>query len=130
VARKRPYLDIVKAKAILEASQGRERLVVVLGLFNGLRACEMSRHRVRDLEMDKQPPTKWVLGKGTRGGKQRLTPINPTAVGDVEPFVRGRRPEDPVYPGPDGAIDKDWRRAQRRAGFNPVGTHALRRSFG
>ncbi len=35
-----------------------------------------------------------------------------------------------MYPGPYGAIDKDWRRAQRRGGFAPVGTHALRRSFG
>ncbi|MGP8074996.1 MAG: tyrosine-type recombinase/integrase [Thermoplasmata archaeon] len=130
VPRKRPYLEIWKAKAILNAAVGRERLVVVLGLFNGLRACEMSRLRVRDLELDEQPPTVWVLGKGTRGGKPRRIPINPSAYGEIAQFVNGRRPEDPVYPGPYGAIDKDWRRAQRRGGFAPVGTHALRRSFG
>ncbi len=130
VARKRPYLDIGKAKAILKIAEGRERLIVVLGLFNGLRACEISRLHVRDLEMDQRPPTMWVLGKGERGGKPRRIPINPMAYGEIEPFVRGRRPEDPVYPGRYGAIDKDWRRVQRRAGFVPVGTHALRRSFG
>ena len=130
VPRKRPYLEIAKAKAILNAAKGRERLVVVLGLFNGLRVCEMSRLRVRDLELDEQPPTMWVLGKGARGGRPRRIPINPSAYAEIEQFIRGRRPEDPVYPGPFGAIDKDWRRAQRRAGFVPVGTHALRRSFG
>jgi len=130
VPRKRPYLDIAKAKAILAAAEGRERLVVVLGLFNGLRACEMHRLRVRDLELDEQLPTMWVLGKGTRGGKPRRIPINPAACDEIRTFTVGRRPEDPVFPGPFGAIDKDWRRAQRRAGFVPVGTHALRRSFG
>jgi len=130
VPRKRPYLDIGKAKVVLDSAQGRERLVVVLGLFNGLRACEMSRLRVRDLELGEQPPTMWVLGKGTRGGKPRRIPVNPMAYGEIAEFVRGKRPEDPVYPGPYGAIDKDWRRVQRRAGFVPVGTHALRRSFG
>jgi|HubBroStandDraft_1064217.scaffolds.fasta_scaffold82139_2 integrase len=130
VARKRPYLDIGKAKAILKAAEGRERLVVVLGLFNGLRACEMSRLYVRDLEMDERPPTMWVLGKGTRGGKPRRIPINPMAYGEIQRFIVGKRAEDPVFPGPYGAIDKAWRRAQRRAGFVPVGTHALRRSFG
>jgi len=130
VPRKRPYLEISKAKTILNAAKGRERLVMVLGFFNGLRAGEMSRLRVRHLELNEQPPTMWVLGKGMRGGKPRRIPINPSAYAEIEEFVRGRRPEDPVYPGPFGAIDKDWRRAQRRAGFVPVGTHALRRSFG
>ncbi len=80
--------------------------------------------------MDEHPPMMWVLGKGARGGKRRAVPINPMAYGEIEAFVRGKRPEDPVYPRPFGMIDKDWRRAQRRAGFVPVGTHALRRSFG
>lgn len=130
VPRKRPYLDISKARAILNVAQGRERLVVILGLLNGLRACEMARLRVRDLEMDEQPPMMWVLGKGIRGGKPRRIPINPMAYGEIAAFIRGRRSEDSVFPGPYGAIDKVWRAAQRRAGFVPVGTHALRRSFG
>ena len=111
VPRKRPYLEISKAKTILNAAKGRERLVMVLGFFNGLRAGEMSRLRVRHLELNEQPPTMWVLGKGMRGGKPRRIPINPSAYAEIEEFVRGRRPEDPVYPGPLGAIDKDWRRA-------------------
>jgi hypothetical protein len=57
VPRKRPGLDIGKAKAILNVAEGRERLIVVLGLFNGLRACKIARLRVRDLEMNEQPPT-------------------------------------------------------------------------
>lgn len=130
VPRKRPYVEIGRAKAILDKARGRERLVVVLGLMNGLRACEMARLRVRDLEMNEQPPMMWVLGKGSRGGKPRLIPINPMAYGEIAAFIHGRRPEDPVFPGSYGAIDKAWRAAQRRAGFPPVGTHALRRSFG
>jgi len=130
VARKRPYLDLPKARAILSAAVGRERLIVALGLFNGFRACEVSRLKVRDLELDGNPPMVWVLGKGERGGKARRIPVNPMGLAEIEPFLAGKRPEDPVYPGPYGSIDKSWRAAQRRAGFRPVGTHALRRSFG
>ncbi len=130
VPRKRPYLDPSKAKAIISAARGRERLIVVLGLFNGFRACEIYRLRVRDLELEETLPMVWILGKGTRGGKPRRIPLNPMGLGEIRPFVEGKRPEDPVYPGPYGSIDKSWRAAQRRAGFAPVGTHALRRSFG
>ena len=52
------------------------------------------------------------------------------AYAEVAAFAQAKRPEDPLFPGPYGAIDKVWRAAQRRAGFPPVGTHALRRSFG
>ena len=52
------------------------------------------------------------------------------AQAEIESFVRGRRPENPAHPAPYGSIDKDWRRVQRRAGFFPVGAHALRLSFG
>ncbi|MGP8109747.1 MAG: tyrosine-type recombinase/integrase [Thermoplasmata archaeon] len=130
VARKRPYLDPTKARTILARSEGRERLIVALGLFNGLRECEIARLRVRDFELAEFPPMVWVLGKGERGGKPRRIPVNPLAYGEVLPFLKGRRPEDPVYPGSYSTIDHAWRNAQRRAGFQPVGTHALRRSFG
>jgi integrase len=130
VPRKRPYLDTSKAKAILAAAVGRERLIVALGLFNGLRACEISRMKVRDLELEETVPMVWILGKGTRGGKPRRIPVDPIGLGEILPFVEGRRPEESVYPGPYASIDKSWRAAQRRAGFRPVGTHAPRRSFG
>ena len=130
VPRKRPYLDTSRAKAIMLAARGRERLILALGLFNGFRACEIYRLKVRDLELEEPVPMVWILGKGTRGGKPRRIPLNPMALGEIRPFVERKRPEDPVYPGPYGSIDKSWRAAQRRAGFAPVGTHALRRSFG
>jgi integrase len=131
IPKKRPYLALEKAKAILKAAEGRERLVVALGLFNGLRSVEIHRLKVGDLCLDEQPMTVWILGKGTRGGKARRIALNPLAYGELLQFVKGKRPGDPVYPGTYSTIDKDFRKAQHRAGFEvAVGTHALRRSFG
>lgn len=130
VARKRPYLSLASARAVLNAAEDRERVVIALGLFNGLRTIEVFRLKVGDLSLEEKPPVMWVLGKGRRGGKPRRIAVNPLAYGELLPFIAGKRPADRVYPGTYSSIDKDWRRAQRRAGLTPVGTHALRRSFG
>jgi len=130
VARKRPYLQPEAARAILLASEGRERIIIVLGLFNGLRACEIGRLKVRDVDLEGTPPMLWVLGKGRRGGKVRRVPVSPLALGELQAAIAGKRPEQPVYDGSYATIDKSWRKAQARAGFKRVGTHALRRSFG
>ena len=130
VAKKRPYLTLAEVRAIRSKAVGRERLVIGLGLFNGFRACEIARLKVGDLSLRDHPPVVWILGKGRRGGKPRRGTVNPLAYPEIEPFLAGKRPSDSVYPGPYSAIDKDWRRAQERAGMAPVGEHALRRSFG
>ena len=90
VARKRPYLDIGKAKAILKIAEGRERLIVVLGLFNGLRACgDLPSPRARS--GDGPAATDHV---GAREGRaRRKAPPHP----DQPDGLRGDRA---VRPGP------------------------------
>jgi integrase len=68
--------------------------------------------------------------KGGTGREAAAHPDQSDGLGG-DRIVRSRpAPGGPGFPGPFGSIDKSWRRVLRRAGFVPVGTHALRRSFG
>ena len=50
--------------------------------------------------MDESIPMVTLRGKGRYGGKERRIPVNPMVYGEVLPFIRGKRPEDPVGPAP------------------------------
>lgn len=130
VARKRPYVDVVQAKLLTAAAEGRERLIVAVLFFNGARPCELFRLRVGDLDLEGSPPMMTLRGKGRYSGKERRIPINPLAYGEILPFVRGKRPEDPVWPGTYSAIDHAWRVLLQRSGVPPRGLYSLRRGFG
>jgi integrase len=130
VARRRPYVDVPAMRSLLTVAEGRERLLLAVLFFNGARPCELLRSRAGDWEMDETPPMVTLRGKGRYSGKERRIPVNPLAYGEVLPFVRGRRPEDPVWPGTYAAIDKTWRRLLKRAGLPARGLYALRRGFG
>lgn len=126
----RRWVTLEQGIAMLRCARDRERLVIALGLLNGLRAIEIARLRVRDVLPDAAPPVLRVMGKGRGGGKARLVAMNPMIIEELRPFLASKRPEDPVYPGPYSTIYKSVRRAARRAGVGVVGTHDLRRSFG
>ncbi len=126
----RRWVTLEQGLAMLKCARDAERVVISLGLLNGLRAIEISRLRVRDVLPDANPPALRVMGKGREGGKARLVAMNPMIVGELRPFLEGKRPEDAVYPGPYSSIYKRVRKVGTRAGIRVVGTHDLRRSFG
>jgi len=123
-------MDVGTAKIVLDHAEGRERLLVAVLLFHGARPVELSRLRVGDVDLNGTPPAMILKGKGKYSAKERRVPMNPLAYGEIEPFVLGRRPEDPVWPGTYSTIDHDWRRLQKRAGLPPTGLYSMRRGFG
>ncbi len=126
----RRWITVDQGLAMLRIARNEERLLVALGLLNGLRAVEILRLHVRDVQLAANPPVLRVMGKGRMGGKPRLIALNPMIAGELAPFLTGKRPEDLVYLGSYSAIYKRVSRVGRRAGIPVVGTHDLRRSFG
>src|SRR5208283_1516189 len=125
----RRWLTRPQVNALLDVAKDRERLVIVLGAWQGLRAIEIARLHWRDVNMDAGSPTLTVLGKGQHGGKEATLAMNRLVWQELLPLSRGKKPSDPVYPAGYGRIDKDCRAVAKRAGI-PFSAHDLRRAFG
>lgn len=130
VATHRRWLNPEQLGALMGAAEGRERVLVALEGFNGLRRVEVLRLHVRDLSFS-MPPSMRVLGKGRFGGKPRLIPMSATAFAVLAEATRGFRQEALVYPHHPKTADRDLLAAAERAGIGVrVSGHDLRRSFG
>ncbi len=130
VATRRRWLTPEQLGALMRAAAGRERVLVLLEGFNGLRRIEVLRLHVRDLSFS-MPPTMRVLGTGRFGGKPRLIPMSATAYSVLTEAVRGLRQGALVYPHHPKTADRDLLAAAGRAGLRVrVSGHDLRRSFG
>ncbi len=130
VATHRRWLRAEQLGALMRSARGRERVLVALEGYNGLRRVEVLRLHVRDLSFS-MPPTMRVLGKGRFGGKPRVIPMSATAHGVLSDATRGLRPESPVYPHHPKTADRDLLAVAERAGLGVrVSGHDLRRSFG
>ncbi|MGA9839876.1 MAG: site-specific integrase [Thermoplasmata archaeon] len=130
-ATNRRWLAPVQLGALFTASRGRERVLVALQGFNGLRWIEVLRLHVRDLNLVLPNPTMRVLGKGRHGGKDRTIPIQPVAYAVLVESTLGQPPATAVFPHHERTADYDLRRTAARAGLLvPVSGHDLRRSFG
>jgi integrase len=130
VATHRRWLTVEQLGALMRAAEGRERTLVALEGFNGLRRVEVLRLHVRDLNFS-IPPSMRVLGKGRFGGKPRMIPMSATAHSVLSEAVRGLRPESLVYPHHPKTADRDLLAAAERAALGVrVSGHDLRRSFG
>jgi hypothetical protein len=68
VATHRRWLTVEQRGALMRAARGRERVLVALEGYNGLRRGEVLWLHVRDLAFS-MPPTTRVLGKGQFEGK-------------------------------------------------------------
>ncbi|HEV2165518.1 MAG TPA: site-specific integrase, partial [Thermoplasmata archaeon] len=113
------------------AARGRERLLVALEGFNGLRRVEVLRLRVRDLNLTLPNPTMNVLGKGRDGGKWRTIPVQQVAYAALVEASAGLAQGDRLYTFHERTADHDLRAAAVRAGLGiRVAGHDLRRSFG
>src|ERR1700686_2129723 len=71
-----------------------------------------------------------LKGRGKYSARERRVPLNPKVCGEILPFVRGKRSDDPMWPGTYSAIDHDCRRLLRRAEVTRRGRYSMRRGFG
>ena len=127
----RRWLTAAQLGALYVASHGRERLLIALEGFNGLRRIEVLRLHVRDLNLVLPSPTMRVLGKGRHGGKFRTIPIQPVAYAVLVEATLGQPTTAALFPHHERTADHDLRLAATRARLGvKVSGHDLRRSFG
>lgn len=125
--------DVAK---LLEAADPANRALVLLGADAGLRAFEIGRLRVCDVDFANATLTV-VEGKG---GKTAAVGMSPRLADALRPLVRDRRPEDTIirkrtHKWSDGGLSREqvYRRVQSlcaSAGVEFRGVHALRHTCG
>jgi integrase len=117
---------------LYRASRGRERVLVALEGFNGLRRVEVLRLRVRDIDFGRQ--RLHVLGKGRNGGKWRTLPMFTETASVLRSLPGPHGEDDRIVPWSRSGADLALRRVTQRAGFRDPGLkishHDLRRTFG
>jgi len=104
----------------------RQRLVLALAAWAGLRRREIASLRVGDVNMAVDNPRMVVTRKG---GRRQELPISKAVLNVVRPWVVGRGADEMVYPQGYFAIQRDAEALGRIIG-RPVSCHDLRRSFG
>jgi integrase len=129
---RRRWLSREQLVRLADQPHGRERALVLLEGFNGLRRVEVLRLRAKDVLFDEGSIR--VLGKGRAGGKWRKIPMHP-AVREELARLAGRIPEgERLFPLSASGADQLLQRAAQRAGLRPpavrVSHHDLRRTFG
>ncbi|MGP8158443.1 MAG: tyrosine-type recombinase/integrase [Thermoplasmata archaeon] len=131
-AGRRRWLAPDQLARLYKFARGRERVLVALEGFNGLRRVEVLRLRVKDIDLGRQ--RLHVLGKGRNGGKWRTLPMSSETAKVLRTLPQGQDPNSRVIPLSQSGADVVLRRASRRAGFPRLGLqvshHDLRRTFG
>lgn len=137
--RHRRWLKAQNLAALYGASQGEERVLVVLEGYNALRCGKVRRLRIRDVDL--MAKRLRVHGKGRHSGKWRTIPMAATTAAAIADWVQGRRADEFVLPGTkvgtalsESVCDSRIRQTVERAGliYRGVGVsnHDLRRTFG
>lgn len=131
-AERRRWLGRVQLRRLYRAARGRERVLLALEGFNGLRRVEVLRLHLKDVDFDRRRLR--VLGKGRNGGKWRTLPMLAETANVLQRETAGLDGESPVMPVSRSGADLLLQRAARRAGFVAEGVrvshHDLRRTFG
>ena len=129
---RRRWLAPDQLARLYRAARGRERVLVALEGFNGLRRVEVLRLRLKDIDFDRQRLR--VLGKGRNGGKWRTLPMFSETERVLRAASSGSDENAKVIPLSRSGVDLVLRRVAQRAGFPGLGLrvshHDLRRTFG
>jgi integrase len=129
---RRRWLAPEQLVRLYDTAQGRERVLVALEGFNGLRRVEVLRLRAKDLDFGRQ--CLHVLGKGRNGGKWRTLPMFAETGRVLRTLPSGPGEGARLIPLSRSGADLVLRRAASRAGFPSLGLkvshHDLRRTFG
>ena len=128
----RRWLTGDQLTALYRAARGIERVIVLLEGFNGLRRVEVLRLRVKDVLVKEESLR--VLGKGRRGGKWRVIPMQQEVARVIGPWVRAKGENERVVPlsrsGADAALQRAVTRSVLAREGTKVSHHDLRRTFG
>jgi integrase len=131
-AGRRRWLTPDQLARLYRAARGRDRVLVALEGFNGLRRVEVLRLRLKDVDFEGQ--RLHVLGKGRNGGKWRTLPMFSETGKVLRGLTEGLDQNARVIPLSRSGADIVLRRAANRAGFPGLGLrvshHDLRRTFG
>lgn len=129
---RRRWLTSTQIGQLFRSAQGRERLLVALEGFNGLRRVEVLRLRWRDVDIEAHRLR--VLGKGRHGGKWRVVPLFSVTENVLRSMRRQHADDARVIDLSRTGADLILRRAVQRSGLLAAGTrvshHDLRRTFG
>jgi integrase/recombinase XerD len=125
---RRRWLLVDQLNGLYESARGRERVLLALEIFNGLRRIEVLRLCFRDVDFNNASLR--VRGKGTFGGKYRTISLAPQAFVALKEASIGKRVDDWIYPWTKHTADRDILRAAERAKLGVrVSGHDLRRSL-
>src|SRR4051794_24377047 len=99
MARRLPRsLPLVEARALLGAAPTiRDRLLISLSLFAGLRVSELTKLEIPDLDLDAGQ----ALLRAAKGDKDRVVPLPPHLVAELRAWLAGRQ-TGYVFPSPRG----------------------------
>lgn len=127
VATRRDWATRETLSYVLSAAEGRERVVVALAGYNGLRSEEIRSLRASGVRADLSDPRLVFPGKG---GKVRDIPMSRQTWAELVEVLSGKSPEDRVYPFNRTTLARDVAAACHRAGVRRLRPHDLRRTFG
>jgi integrase len=129
---RRRWLNQEQLARLYRDARGRERALVALEGFNGLRRVEVLRLRYRDVDVGAGRLR--VLGKGRHGGKWRTVPLSAETARALETIPKTASLDRFLLPLSRSGADLVLQRAVQRAGFPGeeirVSHHDLRRTFG
>jgi len=129
---RRRWLSQEQLVRLYRFARDRERAIVALEGFNGLRRVEVLRLRHQDVDV--AAGRLRVLGKGRHGGKWRTVPLSAETARALLVLPKPATPSQLLLPLSRSGADLLLRRAARRAGFPEDGLrvshHDLRRTFG
>lgn len=134
-------LTASEAKRLLAIAQSpRDRAIVAIGLYAGLRVSEIRNLVVEDIDQE----TGLIHVRQGKGGKDSTLPLNPLLAPYLLPLLEGKAPDLPLFPAPypatghmapDGklttrAIEYMIGRLAAQAGLRGVHPHTLRHTYG
>ncbi len=122
----RRWFDEPTIDRMYAGATDRERLVLALGAWAGLRRREIASLTVGDVRMALDKP---LMNVTRKGGVKKDVPISRAVLNAIRPFVVEKPPEARVYPNGYACIQRDVEALGRIIG-TPVSCHDLRRSFG
>ncbi|HEK9979657.1 tyrosine-type recombinase/integrase [Streptococcus equi subsp. zooepidemicus] len=132
--------DIERMKDYLKEKNERDFVLVVVGLYSGMRISDILVLKVRDVLLDRIRTTE------KKTGKTKVFAINPVMRKVLDQYIKNKKLKEYDYLFPSRKRDKDngskivpigrvaayqiIKGAANHVGLKNIGTHSLRKTFG